>query len=132
MQVPSSLSFVLFFIEMRVFKPNVISLHDIFIAFDDGVEYVGSRYYRTGETGSLVYMHTYFVIQSWKIQFTDDGWILRIPRRRRSHAAFIDAASLLFSNAVCRRNTIEIPIISITDIKSISINLLKSITFVTP
>lgn len=129
MQVPSSLSFVLFFIEMRVFKPNVISLHDIFIAFDDGVEYVGSRYYRTGETGSLVYMHTYiyFVIQSWKIQFTDDGCILRIPRRRRSHAA-----SLLFSNAVCRRNTIEIPIISITDIKSISINLLKSITFVTP
>ena len=47
MQVASSLSLILFFIKMRVFKANVISLHDIFIAFNDSVEYVGSRYYRT-------------------------------------------------------------------------------------
>lgn len=134
MQVALSLSFIVFCIEMRVFEANVISLHDIFIAFVDWVEYVGSRYYRTWDS-SLVHMHTYniyFVIQTWKIQFTDDSWILRIRRWRRSHSAFINAASLLFSNAVCRRNTIETPTISIMDIKNISINLFKNITFVTP
>lgn len=58
MQVALSLSFVVFCIEMRVFEANVISLHDIFIAFVDWVEYVGSRYYRTWDS-SLVHMHTY-------------------------------------------------------------------------